>query len=181
MFRRTLIPLLTAMCMVCAIASPTLAQGRFAPGPYGPEVLPLDRLLPTVRLNHPGRFYDAEGPFPDEEGNYHYRLKWLTPEGRLIWLDTDARSGRVLGVARGDWREQERPYSPGGPFYNGARPEGYPPSGGPYPGPDRGGYGPPGRGGFGPPGRGGFGPPGRGDFGGWRGGRFDGGNHWHGH
>lgn len=61
-------------------------------------VQPLDRILSQMRSNRGGTFYDADGPFPDSQGNMHYRIKWLTPEGRLIWLDTDARTGRVLGV-----------------------------------------------------------------------------------
>jgi hypothetical protein len=65
---------------------------------------PLDRLLPQIRERHPGTFYDAEGPYSDENGGMHYRLKWMTPEGRIIWLDTDARTGRVLGVDRGGFR-----------------------------------------------------------------------------
>jgi len=64
-----------------------------------PGAQPLDRLLPEIRNRYPGTFYDAEGPYPDESGNAHYRLKWMTPEGRVIWLDTDARTGRVLGVS----------------------------------------------------------------------------------
>ena len=66
-----------------------------------PDVQPLDQVLPQVRRHYPGTFYDADGPFMDENGSPHYRLKWMTPEGRVIWLDTDARTGRVLGVEHG--------------------------------------------------------------------------------
>lgn len=59
---------------------------------------PLDRILSHLRAERGGTFYDAQGPFSDGNGNIHYRIKWLTPEGRLIWLDTDAKTGRVLGV-----------------------------------------------------------------------------------
>lgn len=62
---------------------------------------PLDRILPEIRRNHPGRFYDAEGPFIGGDGQMHYRVKWMTPEGRIVWLDTDARTGRVLGSGGG--------------------------------------------------------------------------------
>lgn len=86
--------------------------------PGGSQVLPLDRVLPQIRSRRPGRFYDAEGPFPDGNGGYHYRIKWLTPSGRVVWFDADARSGRILGVARGDWRESgPGAFGPGGaPF-----------------------------------------------------------------
>jgi hypothetical protein len=75
------------------------------------EILPLDRLLPDIRRSHPGTFYDAEGPIPGPNGDYRYRLKWMTPEGRIIWLDADARTGRVLGV-EGVRRRALHPPSP---------------------------------------------------------------------
>jgi len=57
----------------------------------------LDRILPGIRERHPGKFYDAEGPFRGPDGQYRYRLKWMTPGGRIVWFDADARTGRVLG------------------------------------------------------------------------------------
>ena len=65
------------------------------------NIQPLDRILPGIRSSRPGRFYDADGPYPDLAGGWHYRIKWLTPEGRVIWLDADARTGRVIGPYRG--------------------------------------------------------------------------------
>ena len=57
----------------------------------------LDRILPQIREHHPGKFYDAEGPWRGADGQYRYRLKWMTPGGRIVWFDADARTGRVLG------------------------------------------------------------------------------------
>lgn len=82
-----------------ALSTPASAQWRRPH--FGPGVQPLERVLPGIRQAHPGRFYDAEGPFPDGAGGMHYRIKWITPDGRVIWLDTDARSGRVIGPAGG--------------------------------------------------------------------------------
>ena len=172
MCRRALLSLLLFVAMACAVPSQSLAQEPYPRGEYGGQVMPLDRILPNVRAGRPGRFYDAEGPFPDGYGGYHYRIKWLTPEGRVVWLDADARSGRVLGQARGDWRQQGPP-----PAYG----QGYMAPGGPRMGP---GYmGPPQGGGFrgGPPPGGGFGRPG-GGFGRPGGpGRGGHGGHWGGH
>lgn len=75
------------------------------------QIQPLDRILPEIRRTHPGTFYDAEGPFPGADGGMHYRLKWMTPEGRIIWFDTDARTGRVLGTGGGS-----RDFAPGDNF-----------------------------------------------------------------
>jgi hypothetical protein len=163
MCRRALFSLLLFVAMACALPSQSSAQEPYPRGVYGGQVMPLDRILPNVRAGRPGRFYDAEGPFPDGYGGYHYRIKWLTPEGRVVWLDADARSGRVLGQARGDWREQGPPPAMG-PGYMGP-PAGAARGGPIFGGPPQGGFqgGP---GGFGPP----RGPGGRGFGNGWHGG-----------
>ncbi|HJT41909.1 MAG TPA: hypothetical protein VJ750_00255 [Rhizomicrobium sp.] len=102
-----------------------MSSGPAAAQPYGrgPDrerdgVQPLDRLLPGIRRQHPGEFYDAEGPTYGPSGDARYHLKWMTPDGRIIWFDTDARSGRVLRS------------SPGRDAFDGHRYEGPPPSGG---------------------------------------------------
>ncbi|MGQ0742583.1 MAG: PepSY domain-containing protein [Alphaproteobacteria bacterium] len=62
---------------------------------------PLDRFLPDIRRQHPGRLLDVQrGPRGD-------RIKWLTPDGRVIWLDMDPRTGRIRGV-EGDDRPRRR-------------------------------------------------------------------------
>jgi hypothetical protein len=97
-------------------AAPAYAQGRMMPRS---DVQTLDRILPGVASRYPGTFYDAEGPFPDASGALHYRLKWMTPEGRIIWLDTDARTGHVIGRAPGAWGGPPPPsygYPRGGNF-----------------------------------------------------------------
>jgi hypothetical protein len=97
-----------ALMAACPIG---IAMGQ----PYGPPpgppppfyrdpsggVQPLDRLLPGIRRAHPGDFYDAEGPTYGPEGDPHYHLKWMTPDGRIIWFDTDARNGHVLRASPG--------------------------------------------------------------------------------
>lgn len=87
--------------MVSLLFGPALAQGRTMRGHGREDVIPLDRILPQIRSGHPGKFYDAEGPYMDPSGRLHYRIKWLTPGGRIVWLDTDARTGRILGVNHG--------------------------------------------------------------------------------
>jgi hypothetical protein len=109
-------------------AAPACAQGR--PMPRG-DVQRLDRILPGIASHYPGTFYDAEGPFADANGALHYRLKWMTPEGRIIWLDTDARTGRVFSV--------QQTYPRRDPYY-GAPPPGYAPPPGEYPPPGFRGY-----------------------------------------
>lgn len=66
----------------------------------------LDRFLPDIRRQHPGRLLDVQrgwGPRGD-----HNRIKWLTPDGRVIWLDTDAHTGEIYGVEGDEPHERWR-------------------------------------------------------------------------
>jgi hypothetical protein len=96
-------PLLLTFLALLTLGSAGLAGAQ----PYGQTdggrdgVQPLDRLLPGIRRAHPGEFYDAEGPTYGPSGDPHYHLKWMTPEGRIIWFDADARNGRVLRSSPG--------------------------------------------------------------------------------
>lgn len=138
--------------LAAGLSSPVLAQAPRVPGAQ-----PLDRLLPEVRRSVPGQFYDADGPVPGPDGSPHYHLKWMTPDGRIEWLDTDARTGQVLGAFPGrdgfDAPGMRRDFAPA-PSYP------MPPQAmGPMPPRFEGGGR--GRGGFGGFGRGGFGRGGR--------------------
>ncbi|MGD0143217.1 MAG: hypothetical protein ABSC92_08670 [Rhizomicrobium sp.] len=147
MRRRVFLGFLGLLALFAAIggtAAPALAQGRFAHDRYYYNVQPLQQILPGIRRGYPGRFYDAEGPYPDAVGGLHYRIKWMTPDGRIIWLDADARTGRVIGPAAGGWGGPPAPPAPygyagprGGNFGYGAPIMGRRP----FPvGPDRGGW-----------------------------------------
>jgi hypothetical protein len=90
------------------LLAPFAALGPAHAQPSGAQ--PLDRLLPEIRRTHPGQFLDVE-PGASESGSPRYRLRWLTPEGRVIWLDADARTGRVMGQGpdRGGRQRSEAP------------------------------------------------------------------------
>ena len=90
--------LTAAFLSVAVLALPGLAEAQ--PQQRG-QVRPLDQILPEIRRTHPGQFFDADGPSEGPDGNAHYHLKWMAPDGRIEWLDTDARTGRVLGSAPG--------------------------------------------------------------------------------
>jgi hypothetical protein len=101
--------------MLLVSAAPARAQ-------RGQDVMPLDRILPEIRRTHPGQFFDADGPSPGPDGSPHYHLKWMTPDGRIEWLDTDARTGRVLNSAPGrdsfDSAPRAYPQAPSVPMPN---------------------------------------------------------------
>lgn len=96
------------LALTVAVSIPAAAQPR-----HGRDgVQPLDKLLPQIRRQHPGNIYDAQGPNPGPNGDPRYRLKWMTPDGRIIWLDTDARNGRVLDASPGRFRGERGRYGP---------------------------------------------------------------------
>jgi hypothetical protein len=90
-----------SLLVVCVLASPAWAQEHSRPQS-------LDRVLPEIRRTTPGTFYDAEGPYLMPNGTVTYRIKWMTPEGRIVWFYADARNGQVLGMAQHS--PQERRY-----------------------------------------------------------------------
>jgi len=100
---RILSSIFLGLFALLTVTVPATAQPYGPPDRYGARdgVQPLDRLLPGIRRAHPGDFYDAEGPTYGPSGDPHYHLKWLTPDGRIVWFDADARNGRVLRSSPG--------------------------------------------------------------------------------
>jgi hypothetical protein len=138
---RYIAPLLVALLLCAAMPlAPAAAQPfRARQGVQSGEVRSLDEILNGIRRERPGNLADVQGPNIGPAGDPRYRLKWLTPDGRVLWLDTDARTGRVLGV-EGDDRGPPAP-SRGGFFQRRENFQNGPPAGpppGPPPGYDRG-------------------------------------------
>lgn len=92
---------LALLALPFMLAAPASAQ-RMADGET------LDRILPDIRAAHPGRLSDAE-PWIDDNGRPHYRIKWMTPDGRILYFDADARTGRYSSSGG------ERDFRDGGP------------------------------------------------------------------
>jgi uncharacterized membrane protein YkoI len=60
------------------------------------RLLPLEAVLGSVAARFPGRHLGVEGPFR-RDGRWIYRIKWLTPDGRVLIVFADAQTGQVLG------------------------------------------------------------------------------------
>nr|TFG53040.1 MAG: hypothetical protein E4H34_04230 [Hyphomicrobiales bacterium] len=83
------------------------------PGPRqngGQQMQPLNNILGAIRSQYPGQLSDVQGPT-----NGRYLIKWLTPDGQVLLLDVDARTGRVLGV-RGDGNFRRQNFAPAPAF-----------------------------------------------------------------
>lgn len=65
------------------------------------EVLPLGRILAIARADTPGRVIEVE--FERDDGRWIYELELLTPGGRLIELEMDGATGRVLDRDHDRW------------------------------------------------------------------------------
>ncbi len=72
-----------------------------APAAFAQNVLTLDRILPQIRRVYPGNMSDAQGPITTPDGQVRYRIKWVTPDGQVIWIEADARTGRILSQSGG--------------------------------------------------------------------------------
>jgi len=100
---RYLAPILFALVVGAIWSAPVHAQpDRAREGVQSGDMLSLGEIRNRIRRERPGNLADVQGPNMGLAGEPHYRLKWLTPDGRVLWLDTDARTGRVLGVEGDD-------------------------------------------------------------------------------
>lgn len=57
----------------------------------------LGDVLPFVAQQVPGKMLDAVPPSRSPQGPLRYQIKWLTEDGRVVWLSVDVRTGRVAG------------------------------------------------------------------------------------
>lgn len=64
------------------------------------DMLPLEQILARIEALHPGRIVEVE--LEDEDGLWLYEIEVLTPEGRLIEIELDARTGAILGYEEDD-------------------------------------------------------------------------------
>lgn len=64
------------------------------------RVLPLAEILARLPPDLDGRLLEAE--LEEEHGRPVYELEWLTPDGRVLEIEIDARDGTLLE------REEER-------------------------------------------------------------------------
>src|SRR3546814_2981364 len=92
------------------------ARRAFRPG----QAIPLSYILSGLRERYPGRVLDAD-IVERGGGDWTYGIRLLDPRGRVVELDVDARSGRVL---------RERGARGGGGGNNGAVAPGFAPQGG---------------------------------------------------
>jgi uncharacterized membrane protein YkoI len=58
------------------------------------EVLPLDKVLAGLGQRHPGELIGVE--LERREGRWIYEVRLIDGSGRLIDLDIDARTGKVI-------------------------------------------------------------------------------------
>jgi uncharacterized membrane protein YkoI len=64
------------------------------------EFLPLARIVTKLRARFPGEIVETE--LESEDGHPYYEFHVLQPDGRVIEIKVDARSGRYLAGATDD-------------------------------------------------------------------------------
>lgn len=73
------------------------------------EVMPLPAVLERLKRSHPGQVLELE--LEREDGRWVYEFKLLAPDGGLLKLQLDARTGAVLAERRrdrGERRDRDR-------------------------------------------------------------------------
>lgn len=71
-------------------------RGRGRGDREAPRLLPLEVVLGNVAAQFPGHHLGVDGP-ARRDGRWIYRIKWLTPDGRVLIVFADAETGQVLG------------------------------------------------------------------------------------
>ena len=89
---------LLAVALLCASAWP-VAQADDDPeqahrAVQAGEVMPLRGVLERLEREHPGQVLEVE--LEHEKQQWQYEIKLLQPDGRLMKLQVDARTGEVL-------------------------------------------------------------------------------------
>ena len=69
-------------------------QDRIRDAVRSGEVMPFDLLRQQLQKSHPGDVLELE--IEREHGRWIYEIKLLQPDGRIVKLEVDARSGEVL-------------------------------------------------------------------------------------
>lgn len=84
------------MFLTLAMASPDASAQPFPRQNGGQEMQSLNSIIGNIRRQFPGQLSDVEGP-----RNGQYLIKWLTPDGVILLIVADARTGQILGVQGG--------------------------------------------------------------------------------
>lgn len=63
------------------------------------RILPLERIVENARQRFGGEVLDVD--LEDEDDGFHYELKLIAPDGRIMKLDYDAATGALLRIKGG--------------------------------------------------------------------------------
>ena len=91
---RSLPPLLLALGLLLAGAVHGDDHARARALVASGQALPLAEILARLPADLAGQLLEAE--LEEEHGRPVYELDWLTPDGRVLELEVDARDGTVL-------------------------------------------------------------------------------------
>jgi hypothetical protein len=80
------------MVLVAGASLPAEAQPPFPRRGMEGGGVSLDMIVASIRARFPGQLSDVQAFGP------RYRIRWLTPDGRILLIDADARTGQIIGV-----------------------------------------------------------------------------------
>ncbi|AWB07952.1 hypothetical protein A6A40_23200 (plasmid) [Azospirillum humicireducens] len=70
------------------------------------RILPLERIVESAKARFGGEILDVE--LEDENAGFHYELKLIAGDGRILKLEYDAATGELLRAKGRDRRHGER-------------------------------------------------------------------------
>ena len=101
MLRRVcLAPLLILLLPLAALADDSRDAAEARAAVARGAILPLSVILPDLEQRFSARLLDAE--LEDDDDRMIYEIEMLTTDGRVIELDVDARTARILEMDEDD-------------------------------------------------------------------------------
>ncbi len=67
------------------------------------ETIPLAEIMPAVEARFAARTIEVE--FERDDGRWIYEFALVTPDGRIVEVEVDAATGRVIEAEHGTWEE----------------------------------------------------------------------------
>jgi hypothetical protein len=92
--------------LAVALSTPQASAQPFPRQGGAPQMQSLNAILANIRNQFPGQLSDVQGP-----RNGILIVKWLTPDGQILFIEADMRTGQIVGV-RGDGNFRRQNFVP---------------------------------------------------------------------
>jgi uncharacterized membrane protein YkoI len=103
MLMRTLLSATLALALTTGAAFADDDADRAREALKAGRILPLAKIMAEIQRQVPGEILETKLDIDDDDDDIpEYEIRVLTPNGRIVELDVDARDGRILDMDEDD-------------------------------------------------------------------------------